>query len=144
MLRVIYCYVDRIGGLLLPYIVTTFITMTINSTITRGKVNGILRPESTSNITRRHSKTSTIRNTIVNMMVGGEMVGISRHISNTFVTNHVEIARLSVVVTCTIFGVSLLSVIIRMAANAFNGLSTGWVFPAILELGKEGYFQYLP
>ena len=77
------------------------------------------------------------------MMVGGEMVGLSRHISNTSITNHVEIARLAVVVTCTIFGVSLLSVILRMAANVFNGFSTGWVCPAILELGKEGYFQYL-
>ena len=86
------------------YTITIFITATIKSTIARGRVAGILRPKSTSSITCRHSKIYITRNTIIIGMVGGLMTCISRLISKTSITTHVEITCLVVVLACTFVG----------------------------------------
>ena len=109
-------------------------TVNLNScsTIVIGRVAGFLRPKSTSSINNRQSKTFIIRNTIVVMMVGGEMDGLFRPTSKISINPHVEIDCLAVIASCTIVGTSLLSVLIQFSENVFGIFSSEWVFPALL------------
>ena len=85
-------------------IVTTSITTVTNPKISRGRVAIINISISTSSITRRHSNTLIIRNTIVIEMVVGIMVDILWPISKNYITNHIEIDCLAVVVDVTLIG----------------------------------------
>ena len=101
-----YMFRGRDDGILIPLststIVTTSIITMINSMVAIIRVNGLKRPISTSFITRIYSKIFIIINTIIITMVEGIMAGLSRPISKTSITTHLEIACLSVVVDCTL------------------------------------------
>ena len=88
--------------------------------ITRWRVDGLLRPKSTSPTTCRHSKTFIIINTIVITMVGGKIDDILRPTSNTSTATHFEINCLSIVLSWNIVGKSLISVLLRLEENYFN------------------------
>ena len=84
----------RVDGILRPQstssTITTLITRTIKFKITRGILDGLLIPKSTSSVTHRSFKTVIIRNTIVIMMVREKMDGLLRPISKTSITSYTQ------------------------------------------------------
>ena len=102
--------------------VATLITTMINSTIERGRVAGLNITISTSSITRIHSNTFIIRNTIYITIVRVIMAGISILIYNTSITTYLEISYLAVVVACTLFRSPLIGFVSLSSCYHWRGV----------------------